>query len=107
MSFLLRLFVSPTTAFAIERFTVMATGVRLNFSQVMANLTRFIAVMSVGVCTLIFLVGAGMLTVSRGDETMKSNAKNAMKNSLIGLAFTLGSYGIIRTILYFVYEWAP
>ncbi|NOS68235.1 MAG: hypothetical protein HOO67_07840 [Candidatus Peribacteraceae bacterium] len=105
---LVHLLLAPGQVHALaERSIILGTGVRLNFSQVMANLTVFIAESSVGVCTLLFLVGAAMLTMSRGDQTKVDNGKKLMISALIGLALVLGAYAIVRTVLYFLYEWAP
>ncbi len=112
---LLRLFATPLAAYAqcvdangrLYRCIFVGTGVRTPFLQVMANIYLFMAVSAVGVCTLLFLIGAAQLTVSRGDQTKVDNGKKLMISALVGLAIVLGSYGIMRTILYFLYEWAP
>ncbi len=102
---LLRLLTAPATAFALEdRFIVITTGVRIPFVQVMSNLTGFLAVSSVSVCTLLFLIGAALLTVSRGDQTKVDNGKKLMISSLVGLVITLSAYAVVRTVLFFLYE---
>lgn len=103
---LLRFFAIPESALA-QRFVVVGTGVRIPFLQVMGNILMFMAVSAVGICTLLFLIGSVQLTVSRGDQSKVDNGKKLMISALIGLAIILGSYGIMRTILYFLYEWAP
>lgn len=108
MPVLLRHLLIPGAARAYETVPViLGTGVRISFAQAIANLTNFVAVSSMGVCTLLFVVGAAMLTMSRGDQTKVDNGKKMMISALIGLALVMGSYGIIRTVLYFLYEWAP
>lgn len=103
---LLRLLTIPGQAVA-QRSIVLGTGVRIPFIQVMANIYLFMAVSAVGICTVLFLIGAAQLTVSRGDQTKVDNGKKMMISALVGLAIIIGSYGIMRTILYFLYEWAP
>jgi hypothetical protein len=106
MSFL-KFLIWPGQAFALEeRFIVMTTGIRIPLTQVLGNVTAFLAVSSVGVCTLIFLTGAGQLTLSRGDQTKVDNGKKMMIGSLIGLGLILGAFAIVRTVLYFLYEGA-
>ena len=108
MSFLSFLLTVPMQALALEqRSVVLTTGVRIPWIAAMSNLTGFVAVSAVGVCTLAFLYGAGQLVLSRGNQTEVDNGKKAMIHALIGLAIVLGSYGIIRTVLYFLYEAAP
>jgi len=51
----------------------------------------------------IFLVGAFMMVISAGQDTMLQAGKRAMKGSLIGLALIAGSYGIYRTVVWWLY----
>lgn len=105
---LMRVISVPEKAAALfQRSIIVDTGVRTSFLQVMGNMYTFMAASAAGVCTLLFLLGAAQLTVSKGDQTKVDNGKKLMVSALIGLAIILGSYGIIRTILYFLYEWAP
>ena len=110
MSFI-RLLVRATTsvaqAAAPARFVTMGTGIQINWIAAIGNLTRFVATTSVGLCTLLFIVGAGQLTMSRGDQTKVDNGKKLMISSLIGVSLVMGSYAIVRTVMYFLYEWAP
>ena len=106
MSFLYSLF-SPTHVLALEnRSIVLETGIRIAWPQLVANLTGFVAASAFGVCTLVFLIGASLLVISAGDQTKVDNGKKMMVGALIGLAIIMGSYGILRTILYFLYEGA-
>ena len=103
-SFLLLL---PGRAFAQNNNFIIVPGVHVPFLVVMGNLYHFMAMSAAGVCTFLFLLGAGQLTISHGDQTKVDNGKKMMIGALVGLAIILGSYGIMRTILYFAYEWAP
>ena len=51
----------------------------------------------------IFLVGAFMMVISAGQDTLLQSGKRAMKGSLIGIALVTGSYGIYRTVVYWLY----
>lgn len=110
MSLLLSLLVSP--AFAQDglrdetRFVILTTGIRISFLQAIGNITSFIATSAAGVCTVLFLVGAAQLTLSRGDQTKVDNGKKLMISSLVGLGIVLSSYAIVTTLLYFLYEGA-
>ena len=105
MSLLTRILLAPAAAYALEeRFVILGTGVRIPFTQLMGNLTAFLAVSATGVCTLLFLVGAAQITISHGDQTKVDNGKKMMISALIGLAIILSAYAIVRTVLYFLYE---
>ena len=98
---------APQTAYALQnRFVFLATGVRISFTQLMGNITGFVAMSAAGVCTLLFLFGAVQITVSHGDQTKVDNGKKMMVSALVGLAIILSAYAIVRTVLYFLYEGA-
>ncbi len=111
MSLLYRLLFIPAQVLAQNqnqaRVLYVGTGVRISLGQVFANIYLFMAVSAAGFFTLLFLLGAATLTVSRGDQTKVDNGKKMMISALVGLAIVMGSYGIMRTVLYFLYEWAP
>ena len=51
----------------------------------------------------IFVVGAFLMVISAGNDTLLQAAKRAMKGSLIGIALVAGSYGLYRTIVAILY----
>lgn len=55
------------------------------------------------IAVTIFLVGAFMMVISAGQDTLLQAGKRAMKGSLIGLALIAGSYGIYRTVVWWLY----
>lgn len=99
-------FAQPAPVDDRGRFIVVTSGVRISFTQAMSNITMFLAVSAVSVCTVLFLVGAAQLTMSRGDQTKVDNGKKLMISALVGLAIVLSSYAITSTVLYFLYEGA-
>ena len=95
---------APAKAFALQqRSVILTTGIRIPFTQLLSNIIAFLAVSGVSACTLIFLLGAAELVISRGDQTKVDNGKKMMIGALVGLGFILGSYAIIRTTLFFLY----
>lgn len=86
-----------------HRTVILTTGVRIAWTEVFMNITGFLAASAVGVCTLIFLLGASQLVISHGDQTKVDNGKKMMTGALTGLAIVLGSYGILRTVIFFLY----
>ena len=105
MTHLLQFLFAPVPAYALEnRFIILGTGIRIPFTQAVMNLTGFISMSVVGVCTVLFLVGAAQITVSHGDQTKVDNGKKMMISALVGLAIVLSDYAIVRTVLYFLYE---
>ena len=104
---LLHFFLSPTLAFALtNRSFALTTGIRIAFTSAIGNVTAFAAASSVGVCTLLFLIGAAQMTVSHGDQTKVDNGKKMMISALVGLAIVMSAYVIIQTVLFFLYEGA-
>lgn len=100
----LALLLAPARAHAlVERFVVLNTGIRISIPQVLSNVIGFLALTAIPLCTLIFLLGAGQLVISHGDQTKVDTGKKMMTGSLIGLGIILSAYGIIRTVLYFLY----
>ena len=68
--------------------SVEVVGVRFNIA--------FIA--SAGLIALsVFLIGAFLMTISGGKDTLLQAGKRAMINSLIGLALVVGCYALYRT----------
>ena len=109
MSLLLRLLTTATPAYAVDRSITLTTGIRsangslFPWMTVITNITAFVSMSAIGVCTVIFLIGAAQLVLSHGDQTKVDNGKKMMIGALIGLAIILGSYAIVRTLVYFLY----
>ncbi len=105
---LLKLLLAPTPAFAAlqHRTFALTTGIRIPLNEAVGNLTGFVAISSISVCTLLFLVGAAQLTLSHGDQTKVDNGKKMMISALIGLSIVLSAYAITTTVLFFLYEGA-
>ena len=100
----LALLLIPARAQAlVERFVVLNTGIRISIPQVLSNVIGFLAITSVALCSLIFLLGAGQLVISHGDQTKVDTGKKMMTGSLMGLGLVLSAYAIVRTVLYFLY----
>jgi len=56
-----------------------------------------------GIALAIFLIGAFLMTISGGKDTLLQAGKRAMINSLVGLAIIVGCYGIYRTLEFLLY----
>ncbi len=85
----------------------MGTGVNIAWMTALERLIQFAAASALGICTLLFLLGAAQITISHGDQTKVDNGKKMMQSAVIGLAIILSAYAIVRTVLYFLYEGAP
>ena len=55
------------------------------------------------IAVTIFLVGAFMMVISTGNDSILQNAKRAMKGSLIGAALVAGSYALYRIVIFLLY----
>ena len=95
---------APAAAFALEHRTIlMTTGIRVSFATAVQNVVGYLAVSSVAVCTVLFLVGATYLVGSAGQPGPVETGKKLMKGSIIGMAIVLLSYSILRTVLFLIY----
>ena len=56
------------------------------------------------IAVAIFVVGAFLMTISAGNDTLLQAAKRALKGSLIGIAIVTGSYGIYRTVQFLLFS---
>lgn len=94
---------APATAWA-QRTLQVDLGPRIGLVQLATNIINFLA-RSIGfIAIALFMIGALMIAVSRGEDPMLSRGKDLVIYSLIGAAVVLGSFGIIRTIFYLIYE---
>ncbi len=95
----------PTATFALmQRSVVMTTGIRITVEQALANITGFLAFSIVGISIILFLTGSFMMVISHGQTDLLDKGKKTMKTALIGLSIVLGSYAILRTVLFLVYQ---
>ncbi len=88
---------------AAQRFMTVNTGVRASFPEIMTKIVSFLAVTSVMFTITLFLIGAFKMVMYGYNENKLKEGKDLMIGSLIGLCVILGSYGIIRTVLFLVY----
>lgn len=86
-----------------QRGLILVSGPRLSLPQIILNLTSFLAVTIVSVCGVIFLLGACYWVMAAGRQDWVDSGKKHMIGALTGLAVTLGSYAILRTVYYFLY----
>ena len=91
----------PSLAHA--RTLPVSIGVSLTLAQLQANITGLLVGGIVIVCTVLFLCGAFLLVFSRGEQDQLQKGKDYMIKSLIGLAVVMASYGILRTVFFFLY----
>lgn len=96
------LMVLPELA-AAQRSIVVNTGIRASIPQIMTKIVSFLAVTSVMFTITLFLIGAFKMVMYGYNENKLKEGKDLMIGSLIGLCVILGSYGILRTVLYLVY----
>jgi hypothetical protein len=96
--------IAPVPAFALEdRFITIFTGIRSSFPEIMTGIMVFLTTSSLFVASTLFLIGAFYVVISRGEEATMKKGKDLMTGSLIGLLVILGSYGILRTVLFIIY----
>lgn len=92
-----------TSVPAAARTLTVGIGTPISALGLFFRVANFLAISSATVCLGIFVVGALILTGSRGQESGVQKGRDLMTGSLIGLAVILGSYALLRLVLYVVY----
>ena len=92
---------APAIAFA--RTLTVDLGATISFPELIGNAVEALALISILFTTVLFLIGAFMMVISRGKEDQVSKGKDLMIQSLIGMAVVGGAYGLIRTIFWLIY----
>ena len=93
----------PSFAFAQQRYIVVNTGVRMTLAAAINKVLVFAVASIVSISTVLFLVGATYLVLGGMKENNVQTGKKLMIGSLIGMGVVLGSYTILRTVIYFIY----
>ncbi len=99
----LALGLSISTVASAQRTITLGLGVQSSVGQFIGYLINFLAVISVPVCTALFMLGAFMFVLSTGKEDRVKRGRDLMVGSVEGLAVILGSYAILRMFLYVLY----
>ena len=76
---------------------------QLSLAQIANNIISALQYTIVPLGVALFAVGAFMYTISGGSEDRKSQGKDFMIGSLIGVAVVLGAKMILNFIIYFLY----
>ncbi|OGJ56260.1 hypothetical protein A3D88_04090 [Candidatus Peribacteria bacterium RIFCSPHIGHO2_02_FULL_52_16] len=92
-----------TPAMAQGRTLTVDLGATISFPELVGNAVEAFALISILFTTVLFLVGAFMMVMSRGKEDQVSKGKDLMIQSLIGMAVVGGAYALIRTIFWLIY----
>ena len=75
----------------------------MSFLTILYNIINFLAITSSFLTIAIFILGALILTASRGKDDMVQWGKDLMTGSVIGFVVILSSYAMLRTVYYFLY----
>ena len=98
----------PQTSFADSHFMYLKTcwrGIACSSVEDVGIRFNIAFIASAGLIALsVFLIGAFLMTISGGKDTLLQAGKRAMINSLVGLALVVGCYGIYRTVVYLLYS---
>jgi hypothetical protein len=73
------------------------------FQGIVGSIVEVLTATIVYVSGAIFVIGAGLFIISAGDEGRKSQGKQMMIGSLIGVGVVVGGKAILNTIMYFLY----
>lgn len=91
---------APFTAHAFSMS--VNTGINTSFANILSGVTAILLAGAAPVMLAVFMIGALFMTAAAGDEGRIKKGKDIMIGSLIGLFVILGSYGILRTVLFFI-----
>ncbi|MEK7591060.1 MAG: hypothetical protein AAB489_02525 [Patescibacteria group bacterium] len=101
---LLGLALAPIRASALAvRTLTVDLGSGLSLLGVVGNVVEMLALTAIIFTTVLFLIGAFMMILSRGKDDQLSKGKDLMIQSLIGLAVVGGAYALIRTLFWLIY----
>lgn len=75
----------------------------LNPGEVFVNMNDAFFYIAGLIAMTIFLVGAFRMVISAGSDSELQAAKAMMKGALIGIALVSGSFGIYRTVVFWLY----
>jgi hypothetical protein len=78
-------------------------GTALSVEAILTNIINYMALAIIFVAAASFVVGAFFITFSRGDPDQVNRGKSLLIGSLIGMGVVLGSFAILRTVLFFIY----
>jgi len=80
----------------------LQTGIRASFPAVMTAIVNFLAGSALAVCTAVFFIGAFRMVAYAAKPDKATKGKDIMLDALKGFAIILGSYGILRTLLFLI-----
>ena len=79
-------------------------GTSLSFDQVVSNASNFLFYAIEFLAVALFVVGAMLMTLSRGKDDMVQKGKSLMIESMVGLAIVLAAHAILGMVLYLLYS---
>ena len=75
----------------------------LNPGELFVNMNDSFFYISGLIALAIFLLGAFRMVISAGNDSSLQEAKGLMKGALIGIALIAGSFGIYRTVVFWLH----
>ncbi len=79
-------------------------GTNLGLWDISINIMKFLAMTISIIAVPVFMAGAVCLVLGGARESLKETGKKLMIGSLLGLGVVLGSYAIVRTTYFFLYQ---
>ena len=74
------------------------------FISAVTNVNYAMLISVSSICLAIFIIGAFMMVISAGRDTLLQNGKSMMIGSLIGLIIVVGASAIWRTVIFVLYS---
>jgi hypothetical protein len=88
-------------SFAQRTLPVNTLGITI--SSLTGRIVYIMAVYISALCAVLFIIGALMITASRGKDDMIQRGRDLMIGGLIGTALVLGAAAIARMFIAFLY----
>ena len=78
-------------------------GTESPLMAILMGLGRVLVVGMVPITAAIITIGGVMMAAAHGNDSWQENGKKAIEGGLIGFCVVMGSYGILRMIVNFIY----
>lgn len=94
----------PSPLLAQDRSLVVGFGSDITLNQLITNIVNYLARSIVFVSIALFVIGALLLVISRGEGGNFDKGKGLMIGAVLGLAVTLGAAAIIRAVYHVLFS---
>lgn len=84
--------------------TLIVNGGNLSLELIITRIINYMAGVIVFFALVMFVIGAFIITFSRGDSDKVKRGKDMVIGAVIGMGVVLGAFSILRTVFYIIYS---